>query len=277
MASYKEVESSNFEGRPVFLYLFEMNGLSWRYTSADAPVSASLSGRSYTWEPQPIMDDGIRQSGETQADAMKLSMASSVPVAALYLGTPPASPLTVSLFKKHDDSDDVVLTYVGDVAQVDFPSPGTVEFSLVTLSATMDRMGLRLSWMRSCPYALYDTGCLVDKAKYRVTATVLSFGKGDVVLSTDLSVYGDGYFAGGFIEWNRAGRGVDRRGIEAHTGSAITLMGMSDGFSEGDTVYLYPGCTRTAEVCQKRFDNLLNYGGVLHMPGESPFSGKNYF
>ena len=221
MASYKDVESSNFDGRPVFLYLFELNGLSWRYTSADRPVKATLSGRSYDWEPQPIMDDGIRQSGETQADAMKLSMASSVPVAALYLGTPPASPLTLSLFKKHEDSDDVILSYVGDVAQVDFPSPGTVEFSLVTLSATMDRMGLRLSWMRACPYALYDSGCQVDKSKYRVTAKVQSFGKGAVVLSTDLSAYGDDYFAGGFIEWNRAGRGIDRRGIEAHKGNNI--------------------------------------------------------
>lgn len=271
--SYADYETSNYEGRPIFLYQFEVNGIQWRHTSADQNIGAG----GFVWDARAISDDGIRQTGETQADALKISMSVDVPVTALFLGTPPSSPVTVSIYKKHDGDEELSLAYVGDVTQVDFPLPGLVELSLTTLSASMSRVGLRLSWMRACPYALYDQGCLVPKSKFRVSAKVLRLDSGTLILDEDLAVFGDGYFAGGFVEWSQAGRGLDRRGIEEHTGNDLLLFGQADGFRPGDQVNVYPGCLRDAHTCQTKFDNLLNYGGVPHMPGESPFSAKSLF
>lgn len=271
--SYQSIETSNYDGRPVFLYEFSINGNYWRHTSADIDIGAN----GFIWSHEEISDDGIRQTGETSADVMKLSMSINVPVISMFFGTPPASPLTVAIYKKHEGAADVQLAYVGDVTQVDFPVPGQAELSLTTLASSMERVGLRLSWMRSCPYALYDKGCKVDKNLHKHAIVIQSVGGGIITSKTDLSIFGDGYFSGGFVEWSRTGRGIDRRGIEDHKGNKLLLMGASDGFTEGSTINLYPGCLRDTETCETKFNNLLNYGGAPHMPGKSPFSGDPIF
>ncbi|ENL7150948.1 phage BR0599 family protein [Salmonella enterica subsp. enterica serovar Newport] len=271
--SYNIIETSNDNGRPVFMYEFRLLDKYWRYTSADAKVSALGS----IWEPMGVSDDGIKQTGEAKTDALNLTLPNSNPVVGLFIGTPPGSPVTLTIRRMHLDDNDPVVCYVGTVDSInqgENPTVATVTCS--TLSATMDRNGLRLSWSRGCPHALYDGQCRVNKEAFRVDATILTVGAGTVTAAA-YATRPDGYFAGGFIEWIDPVYGVERRGIETHTGNTITIFGTVDGLAGGYILKTYPGCPRTSAACDTIFNNLANFGGIPSLPDCSPFDGNPIF
>lgn len=268
---YNEIEYSNEGGRPLFLYEFELGNKIWRYTAADSAVSAN--GNLYT--PVYITDDGVKQTGESQTDAFTVSLDFTLPVAQLFQTTPPITPITVRRLVKHDGDDEAVINYVGFVTQVNAGStPGVAEIQCITLSPTMQRNGVRLTWSRNCPYALYDgSTCKVNKANYATRAVIESAGSG-IIRAAAFAQRPDAWFSGGFIEWVDSYTGaLERRGIDEHAGNEIRMLGKSDGLVAGLNVVAYPGCPRTSEACNSQFNNMANYGGYRHMPGTSPFSG----
>lgn len=271
--SYNIIETSNDYGRPVFLYEFRLLAKYWRYTSANDSISAAGN----IWTPLGMTDDGIKQTGEAATDALNLTMPNTSAVVGLFIGTPPGAPVTLTIRRMHLEDNDPVVCYVGQVSSVNQgANPAVATVTCETLSATMDRNGLRLAWSRGCPHALYDGQCRVNKEQFRVDATVISVGAGTVT-SNQFSARPDGYFAGGYIEWNDPEYGVERRGIESHTGDTITIFGTVDGIAGGYILKTYPGCPRTAEACDTIFNNLVNYGGVPSLPDRSPFDGNPLF
>ena len=50
-----------------------------------------------------------------------------------------------------------------------------------------------------------------------------------------------------------------------------------DGLRVGQDVVAYPGCARTIAICQSKFNNAPNFGGVPGLPGKSPFDGTPIF
>ncbi|WP_458321525.1 phage BR0599 family protein [Providencia sp. CRPN22473] len=271
--SFNVIETTNDSGRPVLLYEFRLLDKYWRYTSADSKITAAGS----VWEPLGMTDDGVKQTGEAATDALNLTMPNTSAVVGLFIGTPPGSPVFLTIRKLHLGDGDAAVCYVGEVQSINQGSNPTVAtVTVATLSATMDRNGLRLAWSRGCPHVLYDRQCRVIKDHFKVDATVLSVGAGTVTSNT-YAGFPDGYFAGGFIEWNDPQYGVERRGIESHTGDTITIFGTVDGLAGGFILKTYPGCPRTVTACNTIFNNLANYGGVPTMPDRSPFDGDPIF
>lgn len=266
--TFSTIETSNQDGRPLFLYEFALGTQIWRYTSADTPVTSG--GNLYA--PIMIDDDGVKQTGEVQTDNFNIRMPFNSPVPQLFQVTPPINPITVKRLGKHEDDVDWVITYVGFINQVNASEPGLAELECITLSPTMQRNGLRLTWQRGCPYALYAPAtCKVDKNNFAVTVTVTTAAAGQVS-GAEFALMEDGWFNGGFIEWTAQATGsLERRGIDSHLGTTIRLLGKSDGILEGMAVKAYPGCLRIASVCDSKFNNLVNYGGFPHLPGKSPF------
>ena len=272
--AFDYLESSLEEGRPIYLYRFTLNGKVWRYTSADADITAGGA----PWTAVPIRDDGVKLTGESVTDALTITAASSIEPAQIYARFPPSQPMAVAILRTHDeDFDDIKVVYIGEVTQSNIPTPGTAVFTCETLASTMKREGLRLAWQRDCPYALYDqVTCRVNKAAFGVTA-VATLAENAHLQAAALAAYPAPYFAGGFVEWNDPDRGIERRGIEAQGADGlIRLFGTGDGTSVGMTFTAYPGCARTTAAC-KTFGNLLNYGGVPDLAGESPFDGNPVF
>ncbi len=123
---------------------------------------------------------------------------------------------------------------------------------------------------------MYDTDCTVDPTAFRVEATLLTI-TGATVESATFDGYDDGYFDGGYVEWDIGGGEQERRGIETHVGSVLTLLGGTDGIATGLAVRTYPGCDGTDTTCNDKFDNIENSGGHPHLQGSSPFDGNPVF
>lgn len=268
--AFSSIETSDQGGRPLFLYQFELGTRVWRYTSADSSVSANGA----LYESVFIEDDGVNQTGEAQSDTFKIRMPFATPVPQLFQVTPPINPIALKRYALHDGDSEAVLNYVGFVTQVNASEPGMAEVECLTLSPTMQRNGLRLGWSRGCPYSVYDGAtCRVNKASHAVQAVILTAAAG-IVTTAAVAPYSDGYFSAGFIEWTDSYTGaIERRGIDEHQGNQLRLLGKSDGLLEGMSMRVYPGCAKTMQVCQEKFNNLINYGGFPHMPGKSPFGG----
>lgn len=271
--AYDLIETSQELGRPIYLYRFILGTSLWRYTSADEDVVFD----GHNWQAVPISDEGIGQTGEAATDALRITADASIGPVLAFRNNPPSNTIQVTIFRAHEgDLSNFITAYVGEVTEVDTPTPNSASITCETLSATMRRAGLRLGWQRTCPYALYDPlTCKVEKGLYGVAGTIGAIS-GFTINVAALAAYPAGRFAGGFIEWVDPIRGTERRMIESQLGGALTIFGTTEDLEIGMPLTIYPGCARTMDACTD-FDNLPNYGGYPHMPGKSPFDGDPVF
>lgn len=273
-----------------FLYEFTLGSNVWRYTS-NAEDVLDVDGN--VWEATAISDDGVSQSGEATADAMSVTGPVDMAPARIFMYSPPTKVmdmrvLTAEFADKvgnpgYTGIDNTVdarqipvfnkrVQYVGEVAQCGFPQPGTVVFTVETISATMAREGLRLGWQRMCPYAVYDpVTCKVNKASHALVTTITNInGRFVSVASVDGAPVAR--YRAGIMEFSHPIKGAEVMTIEDQAGTSLTMFGPTDDLWIGMTVTIYRGCNQTPEACQS-FGNYLNYGGVPSLPGSSPFDG----
>lgn len=278
--AFNDREISTQDGRPVTLYAFRWDKTWWRYTSADRPIEREeLVGnvmQTVTYEPKPIKDNGMVQGGSAQND-FAVDGPFDLPIAELFRGTPPSESIWLTVRRLHygDDGIEAPIYWKGQVLNVRRPTPGTCQILGKPLIATLKRTGLRLCWSRECPHYLYDTGCKVDPADYAVAAEVTSLD-GTTIVATPAEAKSEGWWRGGYLEWEANEDGtVERRMIEADAVAGanvvLSIFGLTDRLEVGMEITLYPGCNRTPEICENKFDNLPNHGGFGFMPGKTPF------
>jgi uncharacterized phage protein (TIGR02218 family) len=256
----------------VRLYEFHRGVYRWRYTDSDRVQTYLFQD----FEPAPISDDGVRQSEQSGADALTVTAPFDLPVAQLYRGAPPAEEVGLIVRDMHYGDAEAPIRFLGAIEGVRWPSPERAMLTCRSLAASLKRAGLRLAWERGCTHSLYDRNCTVDRNSFATPGAVTT-KTGTTIEAAAWDALADGYFSGGYVEWDVGLGGTDRRGIEGHVGGVLTLLGGTDGIDVGMTVTAYAGCARTISVCTSKFSNSDNYGGIPHMPGKSPFDGTPVF
>lgn len=266
--TYDALERSDELGRPNRLYEFDRGGLITRYTSSardityDSEVWSSYLGG--------ISDSGVQQIGAGETDQFTIRTAWDFPPALLFLGTPPSTPVSVTVRRFHTDDDTAPVIWVGEVRAVRRRDEGVAEIICESLMSGLNTAGLRLAYSRGCPHFVYDSQCRVVKASFAHSFTVTA-KTGNTLTVTGLGAFAADYFLGGFIEWEIATGINERRDIESSTGTVLTLLGLTDGIPVSTVGTAYPGCQRNAKDCVDKFSNGDNYGGCKDMPGDSPF------
>lgn len=270
--TFDSFERSNYSGMPTILYEFSLGSTAWRYCAADN----DLSFDGHTYLATSIKNDGFSFSGNPETDDIQISIASSAAVTTLYVGTPPSDQVRLKIRTLHKGDTQAPVLWSGLVKSGKQQSLAEFVFTCNSLLSTLNRLGLRLSYSRGCPHALYDRGCKVDPANFATTVQ-LSAVNGNRLVSTGIALLPDGHLSGGFVSFQGTHGATDRRAIESHSGNTVTLLGSSDGISSGAWVVVYPGCDRVTSTCETKFNNLANYGGFPHLPTKSPFDGDPVF
>lgn len=267
--SYDAIERSNYDAVPSGLYEFTLDNKVFRYATGETDVV--YNGKTYIGIP--ISDDGVKMSGDVRNEDLVITMARATDLGDLFVGTPPSEVIFVTVRRMNRGSDEAPVIWGGTLKSVRIKSGIEIEVVCRTLTATLNRNGLRLSWSRSCPHALYDRGCKVDPDDFAATAQVSAL-TGNAITATGLGALGTGYLAGGYFEFELMPDVIERRGIESHVGNTITVLGTTDGLEVADWITVYPGCDRVTSTCNSKFNNLVNYGGIPHLPTKSPFDGS---
>lgn len=277
--AFDDLESSREDGRPVRLYAFSLGAKTWRYTSADEDQTTPnpVTGQpALKWKAVAIRDSGVKTTGDAGSDALTIDCDIRIAPAQMYLGVPPGSVFAVRILEKHDGMVDTVAVYAGEITQVTVPTPGQARITCETFAASLLREGLRLTYSRACPYAVYDeVTCRLPKTSQAVVLRVLDITALTLTLDA-ANAKADGFFNMGFIEWEDPIKGPTFRTIETHTGNTFTMFGRIDEIYAGLQVTAYPGCRNTPSAC-KAFGNYVNYGGFEDLPGKSPFDGTPVF
>ena len=276
--THSTIEISNDDGNPVEFYEFQYGLTYWRYNTSDVNITRGddQNGNPAVWLAKAVVRGQITQGGSDQNE-LELTAQADLPVCSLYRGKRPSGKVFLTVRESHydDPDEDMAVKWVGTVSNVIGVDKATSRMVCRSIAGSYDRNGLRLTWDRSCPHAVYGIGCNIlasDHDYPRVIATLTGTNFTCVTHGEPT----EGSFTGGFLEYVRADGSLETLGILKQTGNDFRVLGSTNGLLVGTAITLYPGCARNTANC-KLFGNLKNYGGFPHMPGKSPFDGTPVF
>ncbi len=126
----------------------------------------------------------------------------------------------------------------------------------------------------SCAVDLGDIRCGVDLSGPAFTgAGVVTALAGVSSFAADgLSEFDDGWFAGGRLTFTSGGNAGLAIEVKRHRrdGDRVTLdlwQAMPEAIAEGDSFTVTAGCDKRFDTCRAKFDNVVNYRGFPHIPG----------
>lgn len=130
------------------------------------------------------------------------------------------------------------------------------------------------TYQRTCDAVVGDHRCSVDldAAAYRGSAAVTAVRDNRLVSTGGLDAYDDGWFRYGRLTWTSGANAGAAAEIRAHRrtadGAALTLWQRAPlPIAAGDAFTVTAGCDKTIGTCKAKFDNVPNFRGFPHMPG----------
>lgn len=267
--SYDSRESSVSSGQPFELYLFHAHDDTWRLTSSDE--ERLFQGALY--HPETITRTNTSASSEVKGGRIKVTIPKDHPIAQLFISYIPSTPLTLVIFRGHDGEleSEMKVAFTGRVLNGRFTVNDECELDCAPDSEILKRNIATACFQRQCNRILFNAGCGLSNAFWRVTGTVSDVSAdGITVTIPECATKPDGWFAAGHIE-----RGAAQRMVITHSGAVITLINPINGLEAGDSVNVYAGCDRTysgPNGCTTKFDNGVNFMGWEWIPAKNPFS-----
>lgn len=266
--SFDSKEQSNYRSKPGSLYQFTLGPQNWFYASGEDNVE--FGGNTYV--AAPISDTGFKQSGDSAREDVTITLPLTAQIVLLFRGSPPSERVYVRIRRIEMDETDAPVAWIGTITSCAPNDSVSADVVCKMMISTFKRLGLRLSYGRGCPHALYDRGCRVEKANFEISGAITQVSGSSIKVS-NISDKPQDYFRGGFISWVTTLGFTERRMISRSNGETLQIGGFLDGLSVGLVIKMYPGCNRTRTDCIGKFNNLDNYGGWPFIPGKSPFSG----
>jgi uncharacterized phage protein (TIGR02218 family) len=266
--TYTAKELSVQDGQPVEVFEFVGTFKTYRYTSADRPLT--FFGEVYT--PLAIKRDEANIGDQSQDGIeMVIELPQTSEVVTDYVFNISPIDLVVTIFRCHvglDYTTEPIVFWVGnvtgwnieeDIAKVRVPS---------LLESTMQGNFPNFFYQQSCNHTLFDARCGVNKAANTFVTTVVSVD-GFLVTVNDPGVVVD-FLKGGVMSI----QGVNEsRLIMNNDGRTITVFYPFSRIAVGDTVELTTGCDHTKATCKAKFDNVRRFGGFPYIPTDNPFVG----
>lgn len=267
--TFSQYETSIASGEPVLLFDFSIGTAHYRYTTADRPITYLTN----VYAAAPISRSAPVQSSDIRQQNMRVTAPRDISVAQLYAQYPPGGDVLLTVYSTHftDPDGQFIVDWVGRVTGVTWQG-STIEISCEPVYTSVQTMGLRRRWGLNCPHVLYGPGCTLNPTLFKVTAPIQTVS-GFTITGAGFNPPAGLSFVGGYIEWDSGSGYLERRTIDAVSGTTLTLAYTSPQLVPGLSIALYPGCNRTMTNCNA-FGNIPNYGGQPNIPTKNPMDGS---
>jgi uncharacterized phage protein (TIGR02218 family) len=126
----------------------------------------------------------------------------------------------------------------------------------------------------TCSADLGDSRCTVDLADpdFHGSGTVAALVSTATFTVDGLSGFADGWFTAGQLTFTSGANDGLAIEVKSHRadGATVTLtlwQAMPEPIAPGDTLSITAGCDKRFATCRDRFDNVANFRGFPHIPG----------
>lgn len=258
----------------------------WAVTRTDGVVLG------FTDHDRPVSFDGISFEASTGLNAEALESSNGLSVDShsvtgalssdaisdedIERGFFDGAEVTLWLVDWMDPSSRLLLTRgtIGEIRR----GKAAFEAEIVGLSEQLNQPYGR-AYLHSCDRRLGDARCGVDlsQAAFRGTAVVEAVLDPPRFAVSGLEGFARGWFDGGRLEWTSGAN----TGAEGHVKTQLALPPVTVELwlspplpvTVGDGFTVTAGCDKRLETCKAKFDNLLNFRGFPHMPGDDWTAG----
>jgi hypothetical protein len=281
--AYNTIESSVDDGSPINLFEFRYGDGGddvFRYTNNHEQVVAA--GR--IWSPFNITHGPIVTSGSLDKAELPVNMPSDIPLAALFLVTPPSRQVLLSIWRGHalaNGYDDFVRIWTGRVISPTWHE-SEIELSCEPVATSLKRIGLRRYYQYGCAHYLYGDICRVDKeahTAYGVVTNIVDTQTFDVQVSLTPTAFDPARLVAGTFRYDPASGLKALRTITSATpitgGYRITLMSAIVNLQVGKDFSMSYGCKHNWDGCLQ-FNNTPNYGGFPNIPTKNPYRTNTF-
>lgn len=125
-------------------------------------------------------------------------------------------------------------------------------------------------YSKACRYDLYSIRCTLSPTSFTITSTVT--GVTDLRIFQDSSrTEADDHFTFERIVWltgNNTGLSMEVVTYTLATGEFSLFQKMPNTIQVGDSFTARAGCDKSLDICRDKFDNVINFGGQWHLPGQ---------
>lgn len=131
------------------------------------------------------------------------------------------------------------------------------------------------SFSRRCDAILGDGRCGVNlnQAGRKFIGAISAAISGDKIAINSFAASDDATFIGGTIEFRSGILSGQKCAIKSINRNALVEFELDTELpilpNIGDTIDIYIACDKNFDTCKTRFDNIQNFRGCPHMPGES--------
>lgn len=268
-------ELSARSGEPLLLVKFARGSYVWTYTNAAQDVVFELE----TYASAAISTSEPSVTNEAPQLNITLSLPASLPVLGNWYPNPTSEPVSVIVRTLHVGETDALVNFMGR-AGVPTITGETADIQCEPSYQGARKPGLHTAWQKGCPYAVFSVGrygCNAPEAAFTVDAVLSADISSLQVTSPTFAGKPDGWFAGGWLEWDIVPGLSERRSIKSHVGNTITLQWGSPLLINGLAVRAKPGCNGLLTTCRDKFNNLPNFGGDPFCPDRTPYDGNPVF
>jgi uncharacterized phage protein (TIGR02218 family) len=141
-----------------------------------------------------------------------------------------------------------------------------------SLSQRLTEVSGRL-YTATCSADLGDARCTIDLTApaYRGSGTVVATTATSTFTASGLESFSGGWFTAGKLTFTggaNAGLSVDVKGHRKGAAISFALwQAMPEPIAAGDTFIVTAGCDKRFTTCHDRFNNVVNFRGFPHIPG----------
>jgi hypothetical protein len=264
--TYDGMEQSTASSKPYELYLFEGTGIDVAVTSADKTINYFA----HTFVPVTISRTEVDESAEVQSGQIKVYVPKNHPIAEMFVGYLPTSPVSLTIFGSHYGDSETGVVFSGTVASARF----TDECELVCNS---DQYRLqskipRIQYQSPCPHIFGDLGCTFPLATVTYPGTVTAISADGLTITIPAFASLPHPLKAGFLRHGNDVRMIVDQGGSG-TGFYVVLIAAVAGMQVGDSVQGVAGCQQTFDACAS-YNNIANFLGFDLIPLTNPFDGS---
>jgi hypothetical protein len=260
------MEQSTASSKPYELYLFQGTGIEVAVTSADQTIGYL----SRTYLPATISRTEIDESAEVQSGQIKVYVPKNHPIASLFVGYLPTSPVSLTIFGSHYGDSETGVVFSGTVASSHF----TDECELICNSDEYRLQSKipRIQYQSMCPHIFGDTGCTKDLSALTYEGVVSAISADGLTITIPAFAIPPHPFRAGYL---RSGNYLRMIVDQGGTGSSffVVLLAPIADLEIGADVQGTAGCQQTFDACAS-YSNIANFLGFDLIPLLNPFDAS---